>query len=103
MLLGMALLYVGAVLFLNGLWLLGKIQDREIIVINVASGLITMCVALYSAFGPGADAGSIRGAALTFLFTITYFWVAYNRRTTWTGPGSAGSASSWRSPSCRWH
>ena len=87
MLLGMALLYVGAVLFLNGLWLLGKIQDREIIVINVASGLITMCVALYSAFGPGADAGSIRGAALTFLFTITYFWVAYNRRNDVDGAG----------------
>ena len=79
MLLGLALLWVGAVLFLNGLWILGKIGDREIIVINVASGLITMCVALYSAFGPGASDGSIRAAALTLLFTTTYLWVAYNR------------------------
>lgn len=79
MLLGFALLYVGAVLFLNGLWLLGHIQDREIIVINVVSGLVTMGCALYWAFGPGADDGSIRAAALTILFTTTYLWVAYNR------------------------
>lgn len=79
MLLGMALLWVGAVLFLNGLWLLGKIEDREIAVINVASGFITLCVALYSAFGPGSNAASIRAAALTLLFSTTYLWVAYNR------------------------
>lgn len=79
MLLGLALLYVGAVLFLNGLWLLGKIDDREIIVINVVSGAVTLCVAVSSAFGAGADPASIRGAALTLLFTTTYLWVAYNR------------------------
>ena len=79
MLLGFALRYVGAVLFLNGLWLLGHIQDREIIVINVVSGVVTLSVAAYWAFGPDADAGSIRGAALTLLFTTTYLWVAYNR------------------------
>jgi hypothetical protein len=79
MLLGFALLYVGAVLFLNGLWLLGKIDDKEIVVINVASGLLTLFVALYLAFGPGANAGTIRAAGLTLLFTITYLWVAYNR------------------------
>ena len=79
MMLGLALLYVGAVLFLNGLWLLGKIQDREIIVINVVTGFITLCVALDAAFGRNADASSIRTAALTLLFSTTYLWVAYNR------------------------
>lgn len=79
MLLGLALLFVGAVLFLNGLWLIGRIGDREIAVINIFVGGITLLVALYSAFGPGADAASIKGAALTLLFTFTYFWVAYNR------------------------
>ena len=79
MLLGFALLYVGAVLFLNGLWLLGKIEDREISVINVFVGGLTLCVAVYMAFGPGADAASIKGAALTLLFTFTYLWVAINR------------------------
>ena len=87
MLLGLALLYVGAVLTLNGLWLLGKIEDPEIIVINVIAGFVTLCVALYSAFGPGADAASIRGAALTLLFTSTYLWVAYNRVVSVDGRG----------------
>lgn len=79
MLLGLALFWVGAVLFLNGLWLLDKIGDREIAVIDVFVGFITLLVALYLAFGPGADANSIKAAALTLLFTFTYFWVAWNR------------------------
>ena len=79
MLLGFALLYVGSVLFLNGLWLMGRIGDREIAIINIFVGVLTGLVAVYMAFGPGADAASIRGAALTLLFTFTYLWVAYNR------------------------
>ena len=79
MLLGFALLYVGAVLFLNGLWLMGHIADREIAVINVFAGFVTLLVALYLAFGPEADAVSIKAAALTLLFTFTYLWVAFNR------------------------
>jgi hypothetical protein len=79
MLLGFALLYVGAVLFLNGIWLMGRISDKEIAVINVFVGGITLAVVLYLAFGPGADAASIRAAALTLLFAFTYLWVAYNR------------------------
>lgn len=79
MLLGFALLYVGAVLFLNGMWLLGKIGDNEIAVINILSGTITLAISFYLAFNPNADAASIRAAALTLLFTCTYFWVALNR------------------------
>lgn len=79
MLLGLALLYVGAVLFLNGLWLMDRIGDREIAVINVFVGGITLLVALYLAFGPEADAATIQAAALTLLFTFTYLWVAINR------------------------
>lgn len=87
MLLGLSLLYVGAVLFLNGLWLLGKIDDKEIVVINVVSGFVTLSVSLYSAFGPGANAASIKAAALTLLFTTTYLWVAYNRLVSVDGRG----------------
>ena len=76
MLLGLALLYVGAVLFLNGLWLMGHIQDREIAIINIFVGVLTIFVALSLAFGPGADAGSIKAAGLTLLFSFTYLWVA---------------------------
>lgn len=87
MLLGFALLYVGAVLFLNGLWLLDRIGDKEIAVINVFVGGVTMAVALFSAFGPGADAASIKAGALTLLFTFTYLWVAWNR---WNGADGRG-------------
>lgn len=87
MLLGLGLLYVGAVLFLNGLWLLGRIGDNEIWVINVFAGFITLAISLYLAFGPGADAGSIKAAALTLLFTFTYFWVALNRHNGADGRG----------------
>ena len=79
MLLGLALLYVGSVLFLNGIWLMGRIGDREIAIINIFVGALTALVSAFLAFGPGADATSIKAAALTLLFTFTYLWVAYNR------------------------
>jgi hypothetical protein len=87
MLLGLALLYVGAVLFLNGIWLMGGIDDREIWVINVFVGGITLLIALFLAFGSGADAGSIKAAGLTLLFTFTYLWVAINRHQDVDGRG----------------
>ena len=58
MLLGLSLFYVGAVLILNGLWMLGRIGDREIAVINLFTGGLTLLVSLKLAFGDGADAAS---------------------------------------------
>ncbi|MEY8830117.1 AmiS/UreI family transporter [Sedimentitalea sp. XS_ASV28] len=85
--LGFLLLYVGVVLFLNGLWLSEKIEDREIVVINVVSGIVALLVALASIFGTDANEGSIRAGALTLLFATTYFWVAYNRLVPVNGNG----------------
>ncbi len=79
MLLGLLLFWVGAVLCLNGIWILGKIGDREIPVIDVFVGTVALAAAIYWAVGPGADAASIKGAALTLLFAFTYYWVAWNR------------------------
>jgi putative amide transporter protein len=87
MLLGFVLLYVGAVLFLNGVWMFGNIDDREIVVINVATGLVASSVAIASAFGAAADLVSIKDAALTLLFATTYFWVAHNRLRSVDGRG----------------
>lgn len=87
MLLGLSLFWVGAVLFLNGLWVLEKVGDREISVIDVFVGTLTLAVAAYLAFGPGADAASIKGAAFLLLFTFTYYWVAWNR---WNGADGRG-------------
>lgn len=77
--LGLVLFFVGAVLCLNGLWLLGLIGDNEISVIDYFVGGITLAASLYLAFGPSADAASIKAAAYTLLFSFTYFWVALNR------------------------
>lgn len=79
MLLGLALFYVGAVLILNGLWMLGRIGDREISVINLFAGGLTLLVSLRMAFGEGADPASVKAAALSLLFSFTYLWVAINR------------------------
>ena len=87
MLLGLSLFYVGAVLILNGLWMLGRIDDREIAVINVFAGGLTLLVSLKLALGADADAASIKAAALSLLFSFTYLWVAYNRLTGADGRG----------------
>ena len=76
MLTGFVLFYVGAVLFLNGLWLMGRIANREIVVINVIAALVSGAAVLQDAFGSSAGATSIRNAALSLLFCTTYLWVA---------------------------
>ncbi len=55
MLLGLVLFYVGAVLILNGLWMLELIGEREIWVINVFVGGISLLVALRLALGADTD------------------------------------------------
>ncbi|KAI5913496.1 AmiS/UreI family transporter [Thauera sp. 2A1] len=87
MLLGLSLFYVGAVLILNGLWMLGRIADREITIINLFTGGLTLLISLKLALGEGADAASIKGAALSLLFSFTYLWVAFNRLTGADGRG----------------
>lgn len=87
MLLGLALFYVGAVLILNGLWMLGRIGDREIPLINFFTGGVTLLVSLKLAFGADADAASIKAAAFSLLFSFTYLWVALNRHNGADGRG----------------
>lgn len=79
MLTGFVLFYVGAVLVINGLWLLDRIDGREIVVINIVTALVSGAVVLHDAFGHQADAASIRNATLSLLFCTTYLWVAWNR------------------------
>lgn len=87
---GLVLFYVGAVLILNGLWMLGRIDDREIVAINVFTGCLSLAVALKLAFGVDVDAASVRTAAWSLLFALTYLWVAFNRYN-----GSDGRGLGW--------
>jgi putative amide transporter protein len=100
MLLGVVLLYVGAVLAVNGLWLLGQaraarsgeaaaeraeahpffIQNREVTVLNVFTGFVGVVasVTLMVQGNRDEDIASIRAAGFILLFAFTYLWVAAN-------------------------
>lgn len=83
----MVLFYVGVVLILNGLWMLGRIADREILVINLLVGGLFLRIAYEHAFGAETNPQSVREATLSLLFAFTYLWVAYNRFTRSDGRG----------------
>jgi hypothetical protein len=76
--LGLGLLFVGGVLFVNGLWLLGRGSDQDVAILNVLTGLITFLIVLWWGFGGDASAGTPFNAAGTLLFSFTYLWIGAN-------------------------
>ncbi|MFB6102172.1 MAG: AmiS/UreI family transporter [Haloplanus sp.] len=76
--LGMGLVYVGAVLIVNGLWLLGYGDGDDVAILNFLTGLITFLIAVWWGFFPEASAGTPFNAAGTLLFSFTYLWVGAN-------------------------
>lgn len=81
------MLWVGAVLFLNGVWLIGRIEDKEISIINIFVGGLTLIVSLSIALSADATSGSIQAGAFTLLFSFTYLWVAFDRYSGANGHG----------------
>src|SRR5919106_878104 len=102
MLLGVVLLYVGVVLIVNGIWLIGQarapaaagveavvaaeahptfIQNREVAILNIFTGFIGVVAAATLAVQGNieGDLASIRGGGYILLFAFTYLWVAYNQ------------------------
>jgi hypothetical protein len=79
---GPLFLFVGAVLFLNGLWILGKIQDREIAIINIFVGVLAVVIAILAFIQNNYEFGGY-----VLLFAFTYLWVAYDR---FVNPDGAG-------------
>src|SRR5882757_8319034 len=73
---GVALMFTGAVLLLNGLALLGKVDPHSIAGFNLVGGLLNIGAALQA--GLTQDTFS---AGKLFLFGITYLWLAYNALT----------------------
>ena len=96
------LLYVGGVLFLNGIWLIGqtqessalKIANKEIAVMNAFTGTLGFLVAIYAIFRGGAtdDMVSVAFGGYVLLFAFTYLWVAINQYI-----GADGRALGWYS------
>ena len=67
MLAGLSLFYADAVLCLNGLWLLGRIDDKEIAIIDIFVGGITLkCVLASRQLGRGS---TIPGRAVLKVLT----------------------------------
>ncbi|SNR76712.1 AmiS/UreI family transporter [Haloechinothrix alba] len=81
MVIALVLLYVGAVLFVNGIWLLGHIADREVGVINAFAGGIGLisAVTLLVHGTIEQDLASITLASYILLFAFTYLWVSINQ------------------------
>ena len=84
---GIVLFWVGAVLFLNGLWLSGRISDREIAIINIFTGTVGVIAAITVLVLNPTDINAISFAAFVLLFAFTYLWVAINRIFSFDGRG----------------
>ena len=72
------LLYVGAILFLNGTMLLGWIEDRSAAPLNLFVGLLQVVTPTYLIITAGGDENTILGASGLYLFGFTYLYVAMN-------------------------
>jgi hypothetical protein len=82
-----ALLFIGPVLLLNGLTLLGRIEPRAAATVNALIGSLLVANAVRLLLPTGADEAALTGAAGFLLFGLTYVQVAFN---TWTGHPSGG-------------
>lgn len=83
--LGIVLLYVGGVLFINGLTMLDRIAVKEAAIMNLFAGGISLFVNLHQI--SSNELPQMQAAAFGLLFSLTYLWVAY---TNWTGLDGRG-------------
>lgn len=74
--LGMVLIPIGAVLIVDGLWLVGRGTDQDVAMLNLFVGAISFILAMWWAFGNSE--GTPFNAAGTLLFAFTYLWVGAN-------------------------
>ena len=81
------LLYVGAVLFVNGLALVGLVKGTSMIPMNLFVGLLQVVTPLYLIFTAHGDQAVIVGASGLLLFGFTYLYVAMNNAFNYDGTG----------------
>lgn len=72
------LLYVGAVLFLNGVMLIGWVDARSAAPLNLMVGGLQVITPTYLIFTANGDVYKILGASGLYLFGFTYLYVAFN-------------------------
>jgi hypothetical protein len=81
------LLYVGAVLFVNGLALVGWVRGTSMIPMNLFVGVLQVVTPFYLIFTADGDQATIVGASGLFLFGFTYLYVAMNNAFDLDGTG----------------
>lgn len=81
------LLYVGAVLFVNGLMLLGRVDPKAAAVLNLFVGALQVVTPTVLIIQAGGDAGAIAAASGIYLFGFTYLYVGIGLLTGLHGSG----------------
>lgn len=81
------LLYVGAVLVVNGVMLLGHVDPRGAAPLNLFVGALQVVTPTYLIIFAAGDAGQIALAAGLYFFGFTYLWVGINGITGWANEG----------------
>jgi putative amide transporter protein len=81
------LLYVGAVLFINGLMLLGKIPGKAAAPLNYFVGGMQVVFPTIIIAQSGGDPAVVLGASGLYLFGFTYLYVALNQTFNLDGEG----------------
>lgn len=72
------LLYVGGVLFLNGMMLLGRVDAKSAAPLNIFVGGLQVLTPTYLIFTADGNADAILLASGLYLFGFTYLYVAFN-------------------------
>jgi hypothetical protein len=73
---GVALMFTGAVLLVNGLSLIGKVDGASIAFFNLVGGALNVGIAIWTGLSD-----NVFGAGQLFLFAFTYLWLAWNSMT----------------------
>ena len=81
------LLYVGAILFLNGTMLLGWIDAKSAAPLNVFVGVLQVITPTYLIINADGDATKILAASGLYLFGFTYLYVGWNLLANLDGTG----------------
>ncbi|GAA0999615.1 AmiS/UreI family transporter [Nocardiopsis tropica] len=88
----MGLLFVGAVLFVNGAWFLGAVSAREAGVFNLFVGTMQVVLPTFAIIAAGGALDTIFQAGASYLFGFTYLYVGVNNLT-----GNDGRGLGWYS------
>lgn len=76
--LGCTMLYVGFVLCINGLWLLGKLEDKNVVPMNLFTGVLAFAGVMRTVCWEGSQITAYFYAMQSLLFAFTYIWVGVN-------------------------